>query len=356
MYTAGGGALGIVCILRGVGHSALCVYCRGWGTHWQCVNTAGGGALGGSVCILQGVGHSVAVCVYCRGWGTRWQCVYTPGGGALSGSVCILPGVGHSMAVVCMHSHEKPLVRQPGMGNLSVAVWESLPLAPIHTCSQGLIKPHCIMQCVTVLQSEQCACNCTYVRTRILNIYALFPPPPPHTHTDVAFFRHSLVRYRRQHNQALACPKLKDVGMILVDTNDLREDLLPNPMRCLKVRLSTVLMSVAAYVHMYVRTHSGTHVHTYIHTVVRTYVHTHSGTYVHTHSGTYMHTYIHTYAPALLPHQPVPCRYIRMYVHPMLYVCTLYCMYITIYVHTYIGMYIQNYTYLVRTLDLLMLS
>lgn len=93
-----------------------------------------------------------------------------------------------------------------------------------------------------------------------LQLCMLCPPshPPPPTHTDVAFFRHSLVRYRRQHNQALACPKLKDVGMILVDTNDLREDLLPNPMRCLKVRLSTVLPSVACihmYIHVYIYTH-----------------------------------------------------------------------------------------------------
>ena len=55
--------------------------------------------------------------------------------------------------------------------------------------------------------------------------------------------------------------------MILVDTNDLREDLLPNPMRCLKVRLSTVLMSVAAYIHTYI--------HTVVHARIRTYIHMH---------------------------------------------------------------------------------
>ena len=172
------------------------------------------------------------------------------------------------------------------------------------------------MQCVTVLQSEQCACNCTYVRTYILNIRICPIPPPSHTHTDVAFFRHSLVRYRRQHNQALACPKLKDVGMILVDTNDLREDLLPNPMRCLKVRLSTVLMSVAAHIH----------------------------TYIHSHSGTCAHTYVHTYAPALLPPQTVLCRYIRTpYAVRTLDLYYTICTYIATYVYIYIATYIYTW-------------
>ena len=100
----------------------------------------------------------------------------------------------------------------------------------------------------------------TYTRYRQIGVPGILytlccsPPSSPSlfAHSDVAFFRHSLVRYRRQHNQALACPKLKDVGMILVDTNDLREDLLPNPMRCLKVRHTNVIASLRAYMCVYI--------------------------------------------------------------------------------------------------------
>ena len=57
------------------------------------------------------------------------------------------------------------------------------------------------------------------------------PPPPP----DVPFFRRSLYRYRHQHAQALMCPTEKDLGLLLVDTKYLKEQLIPSPLRCLEV-------------------------------------------------------------------------------------------------------------------------
>ena len=53
---------------------------------------------------------------------------------------------------------------------------------------------------------------------------------------DVTFFRKWLGRYRLEHIQAKACPMEKDLGLILVDTNTLKAQLLPSPIKCLEVR------------------------------------------------------------------------------------------------------------------------
>lgn len=55
--------------------------------------------------------------------------------------------------------------------------------------------------------------------------------------TDVVFFRKWLGRYRLEHVQAKACPTEKDLGLILVDTNQLKAQLLPSPVKCLEVLL-----------------------------------------------------------------------------------------------------------------------
>ena len=54
---------------------------------------------------------------------------------------------------------------------------------------------------------------------------------------DVAFFRRSLYRYRRQHLQAMNCPTEKDLGLLLVDTKELKAELIPSPVRCLDVSM-----------------------------------------------------------------------------------------------------------------------
>ena len=53
---------------------------------------------------------------------------------------------------------------------------------------------------------------------------------------DVPFFRRSLYRYRHQHAQALSCPVEKDLGLLMVDTKYLKEQLIPSPLRCLEVK------------------------------------------------------------------------------------------------------------------------
>ena len=53
------------------------------------------------------------------------------------------------------------------------------------------------------------------------------------------FFRKSLGRYRLEHIQAKRCPLEKDLGLILVDTNHLKAQLLPSPIKCLEVSLYT---------------------------------------------------------------------------------------------------------------------
>lgn len=61
-------------------------------------------------------------------------------------------------------------------------------------------------------------------------------PPSPFISSDVAFFQKWLGRYRLEHIQAKNCPTEKDLGLILVDTQQLKAQLLPSPLRCLEVR------------------------------------------------------------------------------------------------------------------------
>ena len=61
---------------------------------------------------------------------------------------------------------------------------------------------------------------------------------------DVLYFRKCLGSYRLQHIQVKACPTEKDLGLILVDTKDMKEELLPSPLKCLEM-LYEVLPNIA---------------------------------------------------------------------------------------------------------------
>lgn len=50
---------------------------------------------------------------------------------------------------------------------------------------------------------------------------------------DVAFYRKWLGQYRLEHIQAKACPTEKPLGLILVDSRDMKSELLPSPLKCL---------------------------------------------------------------------------------------------------------------------------
>ena len=67
-----------------------------------------------------------------------------------------------------------------------------------------------------------CVCVCVFVCLCLL---------------DVEFYRLWLGRYRLQHIRAKDCPTAKDLGLMLVDTTELRNQLLPSPIRCLEVRM-----------------------------------------------------------------------------------------------------------------------
>ena len=58
----------------------------------------------------------------------------------------------------------------------------------------------------------------------------------PSSSSDVMFFQKWLGRYRLEHIQAKNCPAEKDLGLILIDSQELKEQLLPSPLRCLEVR------------------------------------------------------------------------------------------------------------------------
>ena len=49
----------------------------------------------------------------------------------------------------------------------------------------------------------------------------------------MGFFRKWLGRYRLEHIQAKSCPVEKELGLILVDTRELKLELLPSPLKCL---------------------------------------------------------------------------------------------------------------------------
>ena len=54
---------------------------------------------------------------------------------------------------------------------------------------------------------------------------------------DVEFYRLWLGRYRLQHIRAKDCPTTKDLGLMLLDTTELHNQLLPSPIRCLEVHV-----------------------------------------------------------------------------------------------------------------------
>ncbi len=58
------------------------------------------------------------------------------------------------------------------------------------------------------------------------------------------FFRKWLGRYRLEHIQIKACPTEKDLGLILVDTEEMKNELLPSPLKCLEM-LCEVLPRIA---------------------------------------------------------------------------------------------------------------
>ncbi len=83
------------------------------------------------------------------------------------------------------------------------------------------------------LQRLTMVCTCNYMYTSIQKIILLLILP----FTDVVFFRKWLGRYRLEHIQAKACPTDKDLGLLLIDTNQLKAQLLPSPVKCLEVHV-----------------------------------------------------------------------------------------------------------------------
>ncbi|XP_054978204.1 dynein axonemal heavy chain 6 [Sorex araneus] len=52
---------------------------------------------------------------------------------------------------------------------------------------------------------------------------------------DVKFFREQLEKYHKQHKDAVALRPTRNVGLLLIDTKQLKEKLIPSPLRCLEV-------------------------------------------------------------------------------------------------------------------------
>uniref|UniRef100_A0A8C4FET8 Dynein axonemal heavy chain 6 n=1 Tax=Catagonus wagneri TaxID=51154 RepID=A0A8C4FET8_9CETA len=52
---------------------------------------------------------------------------------------------------------------------------------------------------------------------------------------DVKFFSEQLEKYHRQHKEAVALRPTRNVGLLLIDTKQLKEKLIPSPLRCLEV-------------------------------------------------------------------------------------------------------------------------
>lgn len=52
---------------------------------------------------------------------------------------------------------------------------------------------------------------------------------------DVFFYRKWLGRYRLEHILAKTCPIEKELGLILVDSQDMKMELLPSPLKCLDI-------------------------------------------------------------------------------------------------------------------------
>uniref|UniRef100_A0A8D0TJA1 AAA+ ATPase domain-containing protein n=1 Tax=Sus scrofa TaxID=9823 RepID=A0A8D0TJA1_PIG len=52
---------------------------------------------------------------------------------------------------------------------------------------------------------------------------------------DVKFFSEQLEKYHREHKEAVALRPTRNVGLLLIDTKQLKEKLIPSPLRCLEV-------------------------------------------------------------------------------------------------------------------------
>ncbi len=52
---------------------------------------------------------------------------------------------------------------------------------------------------------------------------------------EVAFFGNSLDKYHREHKEALAIKLKRPLGILLVDTTQLKQKLIPSPLRCIEV-------------------------------------------------------------------------------------------------------------------------
>ncbi|XP_016084420.1 dynein heavy chain 6, axonemal [Sinocyclocheilus grahami] len=52
---------------------------------------------------------------------------------------------------------------------------------------------------------------------------------------EVAFFGNSLDKYHREHKEALAIKQKRPLGILLVDTTQLKQKLIPSPLRCIEV-------------------------------------------------------------------------------------------------------------------------
>lgn len=55
---------------------------------------------------------------------------------------------------------------------------------------------------------------------------------------DVKFFSEQLEKYHRQHKDAVALRCTRNVGLLLIDTTQLKEKLIPSPLRCLEVTMN----------------------------------------------------------------------------------------------------------------------
>lgn len=54
---------------------------------------------------------------------------------------------------------------------------------------------------------------------------------------DPSFFHEALDRLHRQHEMATSIVEQRPIGMLTVDATDMKAMLIPNPLRCLDVRL-----------------------------------------------------------------------------------------------------------------------
>ena len=54
-----------------------------------------------------------------------------------------------------------------------------------------------------------------------------------------SFFHEALDRLHRQHAMATAIAEIRHIGMLTVDSTEMKNLLIPNPLRCLEVRKVT---------------------------------------------------------------------------------------------------------------------